>query len=98
MQRIHVRNVAQAADLPGAARLCSVQAHFFGLVGGGADDTGGNTFDTPPDIDGITAGAINQKQRKQDEETQQKSMPNFNPGSMMNNIGNMGSNFGNMGT
>ena len=33
------------------------------------------------------------KQRKKDEETQQKSMPNFNPGSYMNNMNNMMNNF-----
>jgi hypothetical protein len=33
------------------------------------------------------------KQRKKDEETQQKSMPNFNPSSYMNNMNNMMNNF-----
>jgi hypothetical protein len=33
------------------------------------------------------------KQRKKDEEGQQKSMPNFNPGSYMNNMNNMMNNF-----
>ena len=35
------------------------------------------------------------KNRKQEEESQQKSMPNFNPNSMMSNIGNMTNNLGN---
>jgi len=33
------------------------------------------------------------KQRKKDEENQQNSMPNFNPGSYMNNMNNMMNNF-----
>lgn len=33
------------------------------------------------------------KQRKKEEEQQNKSMPNFNPGSYMNQMGNMASKF-----
>jgi hypothetical protein len=36
-----------------------------------------------------------EKNRKQEEDSQQKSMPNFNPNSMMNNIGNLTNNLGN---
>lgn len=38
-----------------------------------------------------------EKQRKQEEDSQQKSMPNFNPGSIMNGVPNLGSNLGNFG-
>jgi len=34
-----------------------------------------------------------EKQRKQDEVSQQKSMPNFNPNQIMSGMGNLGSNF-----
>lgn len=40
-----------------------------------------------------------EKQRKSDEESQSKSVPNFNPSSILNsmgNIGNIGNNLGNM--
>jgi hypothetical protein len=36
-----------------------------------------------------------EKNRKKEEEIQQKSMPNFNPSSIMGGIGNLGSNLGN---
>jgi len=39
-----------------------------------------------------------EKQRKHEEDSQQISMPNFNPSSMMNNIPNLGSNLGNFGS
>jgi hypothetical protein len=37
-----------------------------------------------------------EKSRKQEEESQQKSMPNFNPGSMMNGANFNPGNFGNI--
>lgn len=38
-----------------------------------------------------------EKQRKQEEDSQQKTMPNFNPSSIMNSVPNLGGNLGNYG-